>query len=131
MSNNNIPKELKYTESHEWLREESDGSVTIGITKHAQELLGDMVFVELPEIDTDIIACSAAAVIESVKAAADVYSPVSGRITEVNEALVDNPALINTDPYGAGWLYKIKVNDNSEIAELLDPDAYRDQLAND
>jgi glycine cleavage system H protein len=118
----NLPQELKYSKSHEWVRTEEDGSVTVGITDHAQGLLGDMVFVELPELDRELGIEEECAVVESVKAASDVYSPVAGSVAEVNSAVEDSPELVNQDPYGDGWLFKLK--DVSGMEELLDADAY-------
>ncbi len=118
-----IPKELKYTESHEWVRVE-DGVAVVGITDHAQHELGDIVFVELPEIDAEYGAGEAAATVESVKAASDIYSPLSGRVVEVNEALEDSPELVNKSPYGDGWIFKIEISDPSELDALLDAEAY-------
>ena len=103
-----IPSNLKFLESHEWARAEEDGSVTVGISDHAQELLGDIVFVELPEVGKEISQSADVAIVESVKAASDVYSPISGEVTEVNEALNDNPEIINASPYDDGWFFKIK-----------------------
>ena len=119
-----IPSNLKFLESHEWARLEDDGTVTVGISDHAQELLGDIVFVELPEIGKDISKSGDIAVVESVKAASDVYSPVTGQITEVNEALIDNPEIINSSPYEDGWFFKIQPQDITEMNELLDATAY-------
>jgi glycine cleavage system H protein len=121
----NIPAELKYTKSHEWVRREADGSVTIGITEHAQELLGDMVFVELPEAGRAVTAEEDCAVVESVKAASDVYAPIDGEVTEANSALEDSPEIVNKDPYGDGWLFKMKPADDSEIDSLMDAAAYQ------
>lgn len=126
-----IPTDLKYTETHEWARIDDEGIATIGITDHAQGLLGDVVYIELPEIDTEISSADEIGVIESVKAAADVYCPVSGTIVEVNEALADSPQLINTDPYGAGWLYRIAVDDEDQLNELLDADGYAQHVASE
>jgi glycine cleavage system H protein len=125
----NVPSDLRYTTTHEWAQREDDGSIRVGITEHAQELLGDMVFVELPELDAEVKSASEAAVVESVKAASDVYSPVSGEVIAINEELVDNPALVNTNPYGDGWLFTVKPSDESEYDELLDADAYLDQIS--
>ena len=119
-----IPSELKYTKSHEWVRDEGDGTVTIGITDHAQELLGDLVFVELPEEGGTVDAGSECAVVESVKAASDVYSPVSGEVTAVNEELADAPETVNQNAFGDGWLFKVKIEDASLLEDLLDADAY-------
>jgi len=114
---------LKYTEEHEWIKVEGDVA-TVGITHHAQDALGDVVFVELPEVGSSFEQKSVAGVVESVKAAADVYMPISGEITEVNEALRDDPSLANTDPLGAGWFFKVKLSDASQVNALLDETAY-------
>jgi glycine cleavage system H protein len=119
-----IPGDLKFLSSHEWVRVESDGSVTIGISDHAQDLLGDIVFVELPEIGQSIDAETDAAIVESVKAASDVYSPISGEVTEVNPILEDQPEIINTSPYEDGWFYKMLPSDLGEIENLLSPEDY-------
>ena len=119
-----IPSNLKFLESHEWARLEDDGTVTVGLSDHAQELLGDIVFVELPEIGKDISKSGDIAIVESVKAASDVYSPVTGQVTEVNEALIDNPEIINSSPYEDGWFFKIQPQDITEMNELLDATAY-------
>lgn len=120
----NIPQELKYARSHEWVRNEGDGTVTIGISDHAQDLLGDMVFVELPEVGNELAAEEDCAVVESVKAASDIYAPVSGEVIEVNSDLEDAPETVNSDPYGDGWLFKLKVADSGEVDVLLDAEAY-------
>ncbi len=122
------PSKLKYTKSHEWLREEQDDIATIGITHHAQELLGDIVYVELPEISNTFSKQSECAVVESVKAAADIYMPVDGEIIEVNEQLADSPELVNQQPFKDGWLFKIKIKQREQLGELLDHAAY-DELA--
>jgi glycine cleavage system H protein len=127
----NIPGNLKYTQSHEWVRDEGDGSVTIGITDHAQELLGDLVFVELPEIGTSLDAGDECAVVESVKAASDVYSPLSGEITEVNEALADTPETINESAYEDGWIFRLALSDSDELDALMDADAYATHCENE
>ncbi len=119
----NIPAHLKYTQSHEWVRAEADGTLTVGITDHAQELLGDLVFVELPEIGKTLAAEQEAAVVESVKAASDVYAPVAGTVVEVNQAAVDSPELVNQDAYAA-WLFKLKPGNAADIDALLDAAAY-------
>jgi len=119
-----IQEGLKYAKSHEWIRDEGDGVVTIGITAHAQELLGDMVFIELPEVDAELDSEEECAVVESVKAASDIYAPVSGMVTEVNDAVVDAPELVNQDPYGDGWLFKLKLADQAEYDALLDAAEY-------
>ena len=120
----NIPADLKYTESHEWVRTEADGTLTIGITDHAQEALGDVVFLELPTSGRQVEAGAAVAVVESVKAASDIYAPLSGEIVAANDALADAPEQVNADPYGA-WLFKMKASDAGATAQLLDADAYR------
>ena len=120
----NVPAELKYAKSHEWVRVEDDGSVTIGITDHAQELLGDMVFVELPEVDRELDLDEECAVVESVKAASDVYAPIAGTVTEVNGDVEDSPELVNQDPYGDGWLYKMQPAGDDALDVLMDADAY-------
>ena len=122
----NVPSELRYTESHEWIDVEDDGSARIGITDHAQSMLGDMVFVELPEVDAATEAGEDCAVAESVKAASDIYAPLTGYVVAVNEELESSPELVNTDPYGDGWLFQIKAEDESEVADLLDADNYLD-----
>ena len=114
---------VKYTEDHEWLKLEAD-IATVGITVHAQDALGDVVFVELPEVGTTFAQKDTAGVVESVKAAADVYMPVSGEITEVNEALRDDPSLANSDPLGAGWFFKVKLSDPSQLDALMDETSY-------
>ena len=119
-----VPSNLKFLESHEWARLEEDGTVTVGISEHAQELLGDIVFVELPDIGKEVTQSGDTAIVESVKAASDVYSPMSGEITEINEVLIDNPEIINTSPYENGWFFKIKPQDISEMDKLLDAKAY-------
>lgn len=118
------PAELKYVTSHEWIRNEGDGVVTVGITSHAQELLGDVVFVEVPELDAEVALGDEAGVVESVKAASDIYAPVSGVVVEVNESLEDEPELVNQDPYGDGWFFKIKLTDETELDELISADDY-------
>ena len=119
----NIPTDLKYTESHEWVRLEADGTLTVGITEYAQDALGDIVFVELPQVGKSFTAGDDAAVVESVKAASDIYAPVGGTVTEVNQSVADAPDSINADAFGA-WLFKLKPNDANAIDGLLDADAY-------
>jgi glycine cleavage system H protein len=119
-----IPENLKYLDSHEWARLESDGTVTIGISDHAQSALGDLVFVEVPEVGRTLSKGGAAAVVESVKAASDVYSPLSGEVVAANESLGSAPELVNQDPYGQGWLFKLKPSNKSELDHLLDAKAY-------
>ncbi|NVK10918.1 MAG: glycine cleavage system protein GcvH [Gammaproteobacteria bacterium] len=121
----NIPSELKYIDSHEWIRVEGDCAV-VGVTDHAQESLGDVVFVELPEVGAELAAGDEAGVVESVKAASDIYSPLSGEIVEVNTELEDAPETVNDSPYDDGWFFKIKLSDMSELDGLLDADAYKD-----
>ncbi|MBT0721240.1 glycine cleavage system protein GcvH [Tatumella sp. TA1] len=121
----NVPQQLKYRESHEWVRQEDDGTVTVGITEHAQGLLGDMVFVDLPEIGREVTVGDDCAVAESVKAASDIYAPVSGEIIAVNEALSDSPEQVNTSPYDAGWLFKIKLANPHELEQLLNAATYQ------
>jgi glycine cleavage system H protein len=123
----NIPSDLKYAKSHEWVRV-SGGVATVGISDHAQHELTDVVFVELPEIGRKVKAGEACAVVESVKTASDVYSPVGGEVTDVNRAVVENPALANTEPYAGGWFYKIKLSNPAELAALLSPEQYRAQI---
>jgi glycine cleavage system H protein len=126
-----IPPELKYTESHEWVRDDGDGTVTVGITDHAQDALGDLVFVELPEIGRQLAAKDACAVVESVKAASDIYSPVAGEVTAANEALEGAPETINEDAYGDGWIFKVKLSDRASLDELLDAAGYEQALADE
>ncbi len=124
----NIPTELKYASSHEWLRSEGNGVYTVGITEHAQDLLGDMVFVELPEVGDSVAQGDDVAVAESVKAASDIYAPIAGEIVAVNEALTDSPELVNSAPYTDGWMFKIKASDESEVAGLLDAAGYKNAI---
>ncbi|WP_339878993.1 glycine cleavage system protein GcvH [Pseudidiomarina gelatinasegens] len=121
----NIPKELKYASTHEWVRNDGDGIFTVGITEHAQDLLGDMVFVELPDVGANVAAGDDVAVAESVKAASDIYAPIAGEIVEVNEDLEDAPETVNNDPFGDGWLFKIKAEDPTEVESLLDAEGYQ------
>lgn len=127
----NIPSELKYATSHEWIRNEGDGTVTVGITEHAQDLLGDMVFVELPDVGDNVSAGDDICVAESVKAASDIYAPVTGEVVEVNEELEDAPELVNSDAFGGGWLVKIKMEDAGELENLLDAQGYADSIDED
>lgn len=119
-----IPSDLKYVASHEWVRDEGDGTVTIGITDHAQSLLGDVVFVELPEVGVEFTGGDDLGVVESVKAASDVYSPLSGEIIAINAELEDAPELVNSDPYGDGWFIRLRLTDTAEVDDLLDADGY-------
>ena len=123
---NDIPADLKFLSSHEWARVESDGTITIGISDHAQDLLGDIVFVELPEVGQSLDAESDAAIVESVKAASDVYSPLSGEVIEVNSLLEAQPEIINSSPYEDGWFYKLNPSDMGELDNLLSPEDYSD-----
>ncbi|HEB87562.1 MAG TPA: glycine cleavage system protein GcvH [Gammaproteobacteria bacterium] len=125
----NVPQELRYTKSHEWISLNDDGSVTVGITDHAQHLLGDLVFVELPEIGDTYTEGDDCAVVESVKAASDTYCPLDGEIIAHNEALSDKPELINQDPYGEGWIFKLKPDDSGAYDALMDADAYNELIA--
>ena len=126
-----IPGDLKFLKSHEWVRAEDNGKATIGISDHAQGLLGDLVYVELPNVGDQIQAGNACAVVESVKAASDVYAPVSGKVVEVNTALADKPETINEDAYGDGWLFVIELDDADHLGELLAPDDYAELLDSD
>lgn len=127
----NTPNDLFYAESHEWVRLNDDGTVTVGITDHAQEQLGDLVFVESPEIDKVVSAKDAIAVVESVKAASDIYAPINGTIIDANTALADEPELVNTSPYEDGWLFKIQPQDAIEVEELMDDEAYEGFVASE
>jgi glycine cleavage system H protein len=126
-----IPGDLKFLKSHEWARVEDDGSVTVGISHHAQGLLGDLVYVELPQVGDSVDAGTGCAVVESVKAASDVYSPVSGEVLAVNDALADKPETINEDAYGEGWIFVVRPSDMGELEDMLDPDAYADLIESD
>lgn len=124
----NIPSDLKYTRSHEWLRHETDGTITVGITDHAQDALGDLVFVETPESGAEVKAGEPCAVVESVKAASDVYSPIDGEVISGNDALSTQPELLNNDPYGEGWIMKVSPAAEAETSALLDAKAYEETL---
>ncbi|PKF51645.1 glycine cleavage system protein GcvH [Enterovibrio nigricans] len=124
----NIPSELKFTNSHEWVRPEGNGVYTIGISDHAQAMLGDMVFVDLPDVGDTVDAGDDCAVAESVKAASDIYTPLTGEIVAINEELEGQPELVNSDPYGDGWLFQIRISDDAELDELLDAESYQDTL---
>jgi glycine cleavage system H protein len=126
-----IPGDLKFLKSHEWARVEDNGQVTVGISDHAQGLLGDLVYVELPNVGDDVAVGGAAAVVESVKAASDVYSPVSGKVVAVNSALADKPETINEDAYGEGWIFVVQPSEPAEMNELLTPDEYSEVLDED
>ena len=120
-----LPGDLQYTKEHEWLRREDDGSVTVGITDHAQGALGDLVYVELPDVDQELEAEGEMAVVESVKAASDVYAPIAGKVLEVNEELADDPEKINEDPYGDGWIVRIEPASEVDESTLMSPDDYQ------
>ncbi|HFC54312.1 MAG TPA: glycine cleavage system protein GcvH [Gammaproteobacteria bacterium] len=124
----NIPDELQYTKSHEWVRHNEDGTVSVGITDHAQDLLGDMVYVELPEPGRQLGAGDECVVVESVKAASDVYSPLSGEVVDVNDAVVDSPELVNQDPYGEGWLFRLQPREDGAGEELMGAGEYQELL---
>jgi glycine cleavage system H protein len=126
-----IPGDLKFLKSHEWARVEGDGKVTVGISDHAQGLLGDLVYVELPNVGDRVEAGTASAVVESVKAASVVYAPITGVVVEVNAALADKPETINEDAYGDGWIYVVEAEEPEQLNELLDPDAYAELLEED
>jgi glycine cleavage system H protein len=124
-----IPSDLKYTSTHEWVEDEGDGTVRVGITDHAQGLLGDMVYVELPEVGRSVDAGEECAVVESVKAASDVYSPVSGEIVEINELIADSPDVVNKDAYGDGWLFRVQLAEDADLGDLLDANGYAEAIA--
>ncbi len=126
-SPNRSGQETRYTRDHEWVRREDD-IVTVGITEHAQEQLGDLVFVELPEVDREVEEADAVAVVESVKAAADVYAPLAGKVVEINQAVVDDPSLVNSEPETDGWLFKLELSDPDRYEDLLDEAGYREYL---
>lgn len=123
-----IPEELRYAPSHEWVRDNEDGTITVGISDHAQALLGDLVHIELPDVDAEFGREDGIAVAESVKAASDIYSPMEGRVVEINEAVLDAPELVNADPYGDGWLFIMEVEDIEMLAALMDAQTYSDGL---
>jgi len=125
------PSELKYASSHEWARLEEDGSVTVGISDHAQDALGDVVFVELPEVGSSLDGGDEAGVVESVKAASDIYAPVGGEVIAINEQLEDEPETVNADPYNDGWFFKLRPSDTSELEALLDAEAYQQSCEED
>lgn len=131
MSDKEIPGDLKFQKTHEWVRVEQDGTVTVGISDHAQGALGDLVYVELPEVGSSVQAGNGVAVVESVKAASDIYAPVSGEITEINTVLSDKPETINEDAFGDGWIFKMKLDDKSELDGLLTADEYAEIAEND
>ncbi|AAW87772.1 glycine cleavage complex lipoylprotein [Aliivibrio fischeri ES114] len=123
-----MEKDLKFTTSHEWVRDNGDGTVTVGISDHAQGLLGDVVFVDLPEVDDEVTTGEGFSLVESVKAASDIYSPVTGVIVEINEELEDSPELVNEEPYESGWIARIKLSDSSELESLIPSDTYLESL---
>jgi glycine cleavage system H protein len=123
-----LPGDLLYTKEHEWLRREDDGTVSVGVTDHAQSALGDLVYVELPEVGQDVEEGGDMAVVESVKAASDVYAPIAGTVAAVNEELADTPETINSDPYGEGWIVKLQPSGDIDEGELMTPDAYQELL---
>ena len=127
----NIPADLKYASTNEWVRDEGDGTFTVGISEHAQELLGDMVFVELPDVGDKVATGDDIAVAESVKAASDIYAPMTGEVVAVNEDLEDAPETVNNDPYGDGWLFRIKADDSGELDNLLDANTYEASIDED
>lgn len=126
-----IPSDLRYSRTHEWVRAEGDDEYTIGITDHAQTLLGDLVYIELPSVESELGADEEAGVVESVKAASDLYSPLTGEVIAINDALADHPELVNEDPYGAGWLIRLKGLDDDAMKELLDAKAYAQLIASE
>ncbi|HGO5293251.1 glycine cleavage system protein GcvH [Photobacterium damselae] len=126
-----MPSDLKFTHSHEWVRDEGNGIYTIGITDHAQSLLGDMVFIDLPELEDELEAGDDCAVVESVKSASDIYAPLTGVVVAINEDLDGAPRLVNSDPYGDGWLFQLQVEDDIELGELLDGEDYLEAIADD
>lgn len=125
------PKNLKYTETHEWVQKNDDGTLTVGITDHAQSLLGDIVFIDLPELNSAFATGDESSVIESVKAASDIYCPIAGEVVEINETLLENPALVNSDPYGDGWIFRIKPEDIEELNDLLSAEDYLANITDD
>ncbi|HIF9094088.1 TPA: glycine cleavage system protein GcvH [Photobacterium damselae] len=126
-----MPSDLKFTHSHEWVRDEGNGIYTIGITDHAQSLLGDMVFIDLPELEDELEAGDDCAVVESVKSASDIYAPLTGVVVAINDDLDGAPGLVNSDPYGDGWLFQLQVEDDIELGELLDGEDYLEAIADD
>lgn len=124
-----IPSELRYTDTHEWVREDGNGRYTVGITDHAQALLGDMVFIDLPDLESTVTAGDDCAVAESVKAASDIYAPLAGEVIAVNDDLADSPELVNTDPYGDGWLFQLQIDDPLELDDLLSAEEYAQLIA--
>jgi glycine cleavage system H protein len=127
----NIPQNLKYTKTHEWILDNNDGTATVGITDYAQDLLGDIVFIQTPDVGNSVKAAQDCAVVESVKAASDIYAPTGGTITAGNDALSSAPEIVNKDPYGAGWIFKIKLADKGELNKLLTPAQYAEHVASE
>ncbi|HDM8044544.1 TPA: glycine cleavage system protein GcvH [Vibrio campbellii] len=123
-----MDKTLKFTDSHEWVRDNGDGTATIGISEHAQEMLGDVVFVDLPDVEDEVEAGGSFSLVESVKAASDIYSPITGEVVEINEELEDSPELINEEPYEGGWIVKVKLSDPSELDDLKDAEEYLNSI---
>ncbi|EGQ8017202.1 glycine cleavage system protein GcvH [Vibrio alginolyticus] len=123
-----MDKTLKFADSHEWVRDNGDGTVTIGISEHAQEMLGDVVFVDLPDVEDEVEAGESFSLVESVKAASDIYAPITGEIVEINEELEDSPELINEEPYEGGWIVKVRMSDVSELDNLKDADEYLNSI---
>ncbi|AXB34371.1 glycine cleavage system protein GcvH [Vibrio campbellii] len=123
-----MDKTLKFTDSHEWVRDNGDGTATIGISEHAQEMLGDVVFVDLPDVEDEVEAGESFSLVESVKAASDIYSPITGEVVEINEELEDSPELINEEPYEGGWIVKVKLSDPSELDDLKDAEEYLNSI---
>jgi glycine cleavage system H protein len=123
-----MDKTLKFTDSHEWVRDNGDGTVTIGISDHAQQMLGDVVFVDLPEVEDEIEAGETFSLVESVKAASDIYAPISGEIVEINEELEDSPDLVNEEPYDGGWIARVKLSDSAELDDLKDAEEYLNSI---
>ncbi len=121
-----VPIEFGFASTHEWAKQDEEGLIVVGISDHAQDALGDIVYVEMPEVGQQILAGEEAGVVESVKAASDIYAPVSGTVQEINEGLDDSPETVNQDPYGDGWFFKLRANDDRELDELLDADAYKE-----
>ena len=126
-----MDKTLKFTDSHEWVRDNGDGTATIGISEHAQEMLGDVVFVDLPDVEDEVEAGESFSLVESVKAASDIYSPITGEVVEINEELEDSPELINEEPYEGGWIVKVKLSNPSELDDLKDAEEYLSSIEQD
>jgi glycine cleavage system H protein len=127
----NIPTELRYASTHEWVRSDGDGVFTVGITEHAQDLLGDMVFVDLPDVGDAVTTGDDCAVAESVKAASDIYAPITGEVVEINSQLENSPELVNSDSFGEGWMFKIKADDPAEVEGLMDAESYGTSIADE